>query len=241
MPVVLVHGVPDTHRLWDPVREHLKRRDLVTVSLPGFGSPVPARFDASKQAYVDWLVREIERLPAPVDLVGHDWGAILVQRVVSLRPDLIRTWAGGGGAVDAEYVWHDIAQQWQTPGVGEQLMEAFTATVLEERLAAAAVPRAAAHETARQVDGAMKNCILCLYRSAVHVGTEWQPDLEKVSRPALILWGVNDPYVPARYAERLAARVRGELIVFENCGHWWPLERPVEAAAALERFWAARD
>ena len=52
----------------------------------------------------------------PVDLVGHDWGSLLVQRVVSLRPDLIRTWACGNGPVDTEYVWHDMAQQWQTPG-----------------------------------------------------------------------------------------------------------------------------
>jgi pimeloyl-ACP methyl ester carboxylesterase len=41
------------------------------------------------------------------------------------------------------------------------------------------------------------------------------------------------------FAERLATRVHGELLLFEGCGHWWPIERPGEAAAALERFWAA--
>lgn len=239
MPAVLVHGVPDTHRMWDPLRSHLKRSDVVAPSLPGFGVPVPPGFDPTKEAYVDWLIEEIERLGVPVDLVGHDWGSLLVQRVVSLHPDLIRTWACGDGPVDVDYVWHDTAQQWQTPGVGEQLMAMFTPQMLEEGIVAAGVPRAYAKEAVKHVDETMKQCILRLYRSAVNVGREWQPAVEKVTRPALILWSKDDPYVAPVFAERLAARVRGELVLFEGCGHWWPLERPAEAASALERFWAS--
>ena len=239
MPAVLVHGVPDTQRLWNPLRSHLGRTDIVTVSLPGFGVPLPNDFAATKEAYVDWLIGEIEHIGVPVDLVGHDWGALLVQRVVSLRPELIRTWACGDGPVDVEYVWHDLAQQWQTPGVGEQIMAMMTPEALAEGLAGVGVPAAIAQETARHFDTTMKDCILRLYRSAVNVGAEWQPDLEKVRRPALILWGKNDPYVTPRFAERLAQRVGGELLMFEGCGHWWPIERAAEAAAALERFWAA--
>lgn len=239
MPVVLVHGVPDTHRLWAPLRSELRRSDVIAVPLPGFGVPLPSGFAATKEAYVDWLIAEIERLREPVDLVGHDWGSLLVQRAVSLRPDLIRTWACGDGPVDVEYVWHDLAQRWQAPGVGEQIMARLTPEALENGLAAAGVPRVAARETVRHVDATMKDCILRLYRSAVHVGREWQADVEKVTRPALILWGKDDPYVAPVFAERLAARVRGRLVLFEGCGHWWPVERHAEAAAELERFWAS--
>ena len=238
MSVVLVHGVPDTHRLWDRMRIHLERRDVLALSLPGFDAPRPAGFVPTKEAYVDWLVRELERMAEPVDLVGHDWGSILVQRAVSVRPDLIRTWACGDGPIDVEYVWHDMAQQWQTPGVGEELMKSFTPEASVDALSAAGVPRVAAEESVRHFDDTMKDCILRLYRSAVNVGREWQADVEKVTRPALILWAKDDPYVAPVFAERLAARVRGELVLFEGCGHWWPLERPAEAAAALERFWA---
>ena len=239
MPAVLVHGVPDTHRMWNPLRSQLKRTDVIAVSLPGFGVPVPRGFTATKEAYVDWLIGEIDAIGVPVDLVGHDWGALLVQRVVSLRPDLIRTWACGDGPVDVEYVWHDVAQQWQTPGVGEQMMALMSPEMLAQGLAGAGVPLAVAQETARFVDDTMKDCILRLYRSAVKVGAEWQPDLEKVRRPALILWSKDDPYVAPRFAERLAKRVEGQLLLFDGCGHWWPLQRAAEAAAALERFWAA--
>jgi pimeloyl-ACP methyl ester carboxylesterase len=239
MPIVLVHGVPDTHRLWDKLRSFLSRRDVLTPSLPGFGCGVPAGFIATKEAYVDWLVGELERVGEPVDLVGHDWGSLLVQRVVSLRPDLVRTWACGDGPVDREYVWHDLAQQWQTPGVGEAVMEAMTAEALAEGLPAAGVPPEDARIVASHVDDLMKDCILKLYRSAVKVGDEWEAGVERVMRPALVVWGANDPYVTPRFAERLAHRVRGELLLLD-CGHWWPHERPEEAATALERFWRSR-
>ncbi len=237
MPAVLVHGVPDTHRLWDKLRAHLLRRDVLTPSLPGFGTPVPASFDASKEAYVDWLIDQIARVGEPVDLVGHDWGSLLVQRVVSVRPDLIRTWACGDGPIDREYVWHDMAQQWQTPEVGEMIMASMSGDMLGEALAGV-MPPDDARITAAHVDDAMKDCILKLYRSAVHVGEEWEDGIARVTRPALILWSRDDPYVAPRFAERLAERVRGDLLLFDGCGHWWPLERAAEAAAALERFWA---
>jgi pimeloyl-ACP methyl ester carboxylesterase len=134
-----------------------------------------------------------------------------------------------------------MAQQWQTPDVGEAIMEAMTEQALAEGLPAAGVPPDVAVEVARHVDATMKACILTLYRSAVHVGAEWQPDVERVTRPALVLWSRDDPYVAPVYGERLAARVGGELVMFDGCGHWWPYERPAEAAAALERFWAANS
>ena len=238
--IVFIHGVPDTHRLWDPIRAQLKGRETVALSLPGFGCPRPADFSATKEAYVDFAIDAIARLGAPVHLVGHDWGANLVQRIVSLRPDLVRSWAAGSGIVDRDYVWHDVAQQWQTPEVGEQIMELSSPEMLSESLIASGVPAAAAAVTAAHFDAEMKTAILRLYRSAVDIGAEWQPDVERSTRPALVIWGEADPFGDVRFAHRLAERVHGELLLLPGCGHWWPLERPAEVAAALERFWSAK-
>lgn len=237
MPVVLVHGVPDTHRLWDKLRTHLARRDVLAPDMPGFGVATPPGFVPTKESYVDWLVGELERVGEPVDLVGHDWGSILVQRAVSLRPDLIRTWACGNGPVDRDYVWHDMAQQWQTPGVGEAIMEVMGGEAMVEGLVAVGVPVSDAASAVLRIDARMKECILGLYRSATHVGEEWADGVAEITRPGLVLWAREDPYVAPRFAERLAARVRGELQFLDGCGHFWPHERPAEAAAALERFW----
>lgn len=241
MAKLLVHGVPDTHRLWDRVRSELASDDVVVVDLPGFAAPVPDGFEATKDAYAAWLVAELERCAAdgPVDLVGHDWGGLLAQRVASLRPELVRTLACGGCPLDVEYTWHEMARLWQTPEVGEQVMETMTpdalAAFLTTEIDAEAAAVAAAH-----VDDTMKRCILTLYRSAERHSAEWQPGVEAVGGrfPALVLWGDGDAYAPPCFAARLASRLQGDLVVFD-CGHWWPVQRPAEAAAALERLWAA--
>lgn len=237
MPVVLVHGVPDTHRLWDRMRAHLARTDVLAPDLPGFGADTPREWRATKEEYVEWLIGELERAGEPVDLVGHDWGSLLVQRAVSRRPDLIRTWACGNGPIDRDYVWHDMAQQWQTPGVGEAIMEMFGGDAMVEGLIGGGVPADAAPAVVSHIDERMKTCILALYRSAVKVGEEWEAGVAKVTRPGLVLWGREDPFVAPQFAERLAARVRGTLHFFDGCGHFWPHERPKETAEVLEEFW----
>ena len=239
--IVFIHGVPDTHRLWDPIRARLTGSKTVALSLPSFGCPHPPDFSATKEAYVDFAIEQIARAGEPVHLVGHDWGGNLVQRIVSLRPDLVRTWASGSGIVDRDYTWHEVAQQWQTPGVGEQVMELSTPEMLVASLEASGVPATTAAVTGAHFDAEMKAAILSLYRSAVNIGAEWQPDVERVTRPALVIWGEADPFGDVRYAHRLAERVRAELLLLPGCGHWWPLERPAEVAAALERFWATTD
>ena len=113
MPAVFVHGVPDTYRVWDRVIPHLSRTDVVALALPGFDSPVPHGFSATKEEYVEWIIGQIEQQSEPVDLVGHDWGCILAVRVASLRPDLVRTWAAGGGPVSKDYEWHELAKIFQ--------------------------------------------------------------------------------------------------------------------------------
>jgi pimeloyl-ACP methyl ester carboxylesterase len=55
MTVVLVHGNPETDAIWDPLVDALEREDVVRLSPPGFGSPLPDDFPATYIAYRDWL------------------------------------------------------------------------------------------------------------------------------------------------------------------------------------------
>jgi len=236
MPAFLVHGVPDTHFMWEPLRTHLTRDDVIAPDLPAFGNPRPDGFAATKEAYAEWLVAEIEAVGEPVDLVGHDWGSILVVRAATTRPDLIRTLAYGGGPIDPAYVWHNIAQIWQTPGAGEELMTGFTPDATAAALATEQGEEMA-KATAGRIDDAMKAAILDLYRSAVTVGAEWGPALEGFDRPSLGLWGADDPYVSPDFGRSMAARLGGRAVVFEDTFHWWPIQRAKEAAAELEQLW----
>ena len=91
-------------------------------------------------------------------------------RAVSVRPDAVRSWAAGAAPLDREYVWHQAAQAWQTPGKGEKVMAGMTAETMQAALVAVGVPAADAAKAARRLDATMKQCILDLYRSAVNAG-----------------------------------------------------------------------
>lgn len=242
MPAVLVHGVPETPALWNPLREQLSRDDVVTPQLPGFACPRPDGFGATKEEYVEWLIGELEAIDEPIDLVGHDWGGGFVVRVVSTRPDLVRTWVcDAAGIGDVNFEWHDFAKIWQTPDAGEQFFKDQLAAPPEERGAIFemfGVPKERIPLLTNQ-DQTMADCILALYRSAVDVGKEWGPEFEDIPKPGLIVVPTEDPFLSAEGARLGAKRTGAQLAELDGLGHWWMLQDPARGARTLESFWAS--
>ena len=241
MPAVFIHGVPDTFRVWDPLRKHLSRQDVVALALPGFNAPLPENFIATKEEYANWIIRQLEEIGEPVDLVGHDWGCILTMRVASLRPDLIRSWAAGSGPVSAKYEWHPLAKIWQTPGEGEKWFKELNPSAVADFMAKAGLPVEHAREAVSHIDQTMGDCILRLYRSALEVGKQWQPDLAKVRTPGLAFWGSGDTACPVAFADELALDTKAGRVLKLDAGHWTIVERSAEIAQALENHWASVD
>jgi pimeloyl-ACP methyl ester carboxylesterase len=244
MTVVLVHGVPETAALWEQLRGALGRNDVEALSLPGFGVPRPDGFGATKEEYVDWLVGELESRQGgdPIDLVGHDWGGGFVVRLVSTRPDLVRSWVtDAAGVGDVDFEWHDFAKIWQTPGAGEEFWDAQLNASLEERAAVfelSGVPHDGAMGLGAGVDRTMADCILALYRSATEVGKEWGPDFADVPKPGLVLVPAEDPFLVADSARAGARRAGASVTELPGVGHWWMLQDPKRGVAALQEFWA---
>lgn len=235
MTTVLVHGVPDTARVWDRLVARL-HQPCVALLLPGFGCDVPAGFAASKEDYVAWLIGALEALPAPRDVIAHDWGSILLMRVLTQRPDLVRSWVGGGAPFTADYSWHATARLWQTPGAGEKAMQRLSPDLAAGMLVKAGLAAGDAAETTRHIDGRMRDCILRLYRSGEDVFRTWAADLGRVAAPGLVLWGETDAYAEPCFADRLG-EVTGARVVMLDCGHWWQVEQPEAVAAAIGAFW----
>ena len=245
MPAVFVHGNPETPAVWDPLLAELDRSDVVALHLPGFGAPAPDGFTATKEDYVEWLTAELGSIGEPADLVGHDWGGGFVLRVASTRPDLIRSWVSDvAGLLDPEYVWHDFAQLWQTPGTGEQWVINTMAQPREARielLEAVGVTADAAATFTDALDEEMGRCILALYRSAAQPAMhEWGRDAEAArARPGLVLSPAEDPFTGgSELARRMADRMGARFEELDGLGHWWMLHDPARGARLLEQFWA---
>ena len=88
--VLLVHGFPDTSRVWDPlVRELRGRFHVVRYDVRGVGgSEGPPETEAYRiERLADDLNRVAEATGKRVHLVGHDWGAVQGWRAVADRPE----------------------------------------------------------------------------------------------------------------------------------------------------------
>ncbi len=248
MTLVLVHGNPEVAAIWDPLLAELADLDTIALSPPGFGAPVPDGFAATSDAYADWLVGELERLGGPVDLVGHDWGGGHVMRAATRRPDLVRSLVTDiAGTGDPEYVWHDMALVWQTPGEGEAFVEAMQQMPTEQRVQAfvgAGMTPAGAAACAAASGPEMSACVLALYRSAVQPKmAEWADEYAALGgeRPrTLVVIASEDHYTGGEeLARRTAAKWDAEVAVLEGLGHWWMMQDPPRGAAMLREFLVA--
>lgn len=251
MTKMFVHGNPETAAIWGPLFDALAARgvtDMVAVSPPGFGAPVPDGWTATAAEYKEWLTDRIVEVGSPVDIVAHDWGAGHLFGVLADAPELVRSWATDCvGLLHPDYLWHDAAIAWQTPGIGESAVEAMVSMDDGDFVAAFAAlgmtaPIAGAVKAA--IDDDMARCILALYRSAA------QPVMSDLGarvvaaapKHALVVIADNDHFAGSvammeEMAELLAART----VSLAGAGHWWMIEQPDAAAEALVRHWVGSD
>lgn len=240
--IVLVHGVPDTPALWRPLISALgvPPEACLTPALPGFGVPVPRGFSCTKDAYAAWLIDQMEKVGAPVHIVGHDWGALLVLRAASLRPDLVASWCVTNAVIDAEYRGHSTARAWATPVLGEFVMLTMRNRFgLREGLVSGGMPRSLAIEEVPHIDKTMRQSILKLYRSAdgLRFRDDWIDDLARLPPRGKLFWGEKDPYVGLSVAECFSRRRGYPLHVEKGAGHWACYERAEQFAALLNAHW----
>lgn len=244
---VFIHGVPDTPHLWKPLVAALglQPSEYFAPALPGFGTPVPKGFSCTKDAYAAYLIGEIEKRVQEsgqkIDLVGHDWGALLSQRIASVRPDLIRTWCVTNAVIDPDYRGHRTARMWATPLLGEFVMlNMRNKQRLEAALIEGGMPAALAAEEVPLIDKTMRQSILKLYRSAVGLrfSGDWVSDLANLPSPGQLFWGETDPFVDLSVAERFSENHNVPLHVEKGTGHWACADRAEQFAGVLKTLWA---
>ncbi|WP_433193931.1 alpha/beta fold hydrolase [Nocardia sp. CA-107356] len=217
MTVVFVHGVPGTAAVWDALRAHLAV-DSRALSLPGFGVARPESFAATKTAYADWLAAELRGIPGPIDLVGHDWGALLTYRIVTKYDVPVRSWiADAASIMHPDYRWHELGQTWQTIGAGEEFMRQST-----------------------DIDARMGRSILDLYRSATpNLYWDWGTDLRRTAAAGLVITPLQDPYDDYQLAGEVARDLGATFYLMPDAGHQWMVEQPAAGAEALQDFWTS--
>jgi pimeloyl-ACP methyl ester carboxylesterase len=164
---------------------------------------------------------------------------------VASHPDAFASVTLINTGVLPDYRWHHYARIWRTPIVGELFQLTATRAAFRVLLSHEnpRLPRAALD---RIYDAAnswpTKRAILKLYRaSPVEQMRGPIEALAGLDRPALVLWGTEDAYLPWRFAERQrdafpSARVE----LLEGLGHWPFHEDPARVAELVVPFLRAQ-
>ncbi len=236
-----LHGVPTSSDDWLPF---LAATGGLAPDLPGFGRTgksgsrtyTIAEYDTFIERFLDHLGAE------RVQLVVHDWGAVGLAFAQRLPERVERLVIVNSVPFLPGYRWHRTAKIWRTPGLGELAMGATTRFVLkqlsrEANVTPGPLPQEWQESVLAHLDQGTQRAILRLYRSsppdtlsAAGVG------LRELDAPALVAWGLRDPYIPARFARAYAqALPRAELLELPDAGHWPWLDRPdlLERVAAF--------
>jgi pimeloyl-ACP methyl ester carboxylesterase len=248
MTVVLVHGLLETCEIWGPLRDVLDR-DSTAVALPGFGSERPVDFTGTKDAYAEWLGGKLTRFDEPVDVVGHDLGALLTMRVASAFDTPLRSWTVDVANIfHPQFVWPERVHSLQTPGIGEEMLKTASELPADDarstaaRLVGGGVPHSLAKAIGAAHDDVMSRCILDFYRSAVpNVGAGWWDDISGPPQSRGLVLLLPDPPEHEAMSLQVAQRLGAETVRLNELNHCWMAEAPELVAPVLERFWGSLD
>ncbi len=231
-PPLYLHGVPTSSDDW---LDFLARTGGLALDLPGFGrSGKPGYLTYTIDEYATFLERylalvDIER----VSLVVHDWGVVGLVFAQRHPERIARLVVINAVPLLPGYRWHRIARIWRTPGLGELAMGTGTRTVLrwlsrQSNATPGPLPESWLDSVLDHFEQGTQRAILRLYRSSPpQTLAAAGANLGKLHVPALVLWGVRDPYIPARFARAYAdALPTAELVELSDAGHWPWLDRP---------------
>lgn len=230
-PLVLLHGFPLDHTIWDFILPLLEDRfDVISPDLPGFGgsdSPGPApTMETYALAVADLLhALNLER----VFLAGHSMGGYVALTFARLHPERLSGLAliasqAAADAPERKAGRYQTAEQVAVHGVGV--------------VADAMAPRLSANP---EHAPALRELILCQKPETIIDGLramaerpDSMPALAHFDLPLLLIHGQADVLIPSDRAREIARLVpHAVLVELTGVGHMPMMEAPQVTAEAL--------
>ncbi|MGP3979817.1 alpha/beta fold hydrolase [Streptomyces sp. KR80] len=243
-PVVLLHGIPGSGRVWDRVAERLGQQCRVVVpDLLGFGA-------SAKPVDVEtlWATGQARALAQVLTalgidraaIVGHDFGGPTALAYATEFPDRVThlVLAATNAFPDTPIPFPLSAVTW--PALGPLTARAlFSRPALRLMLwQGAGRPRTALSPATYLGDPEQLRSTRLIFATGLReLADRYAPCARALSRitvPTLVIWGDGDPFFPVAQGERTADDIPGaRFVVYEGAGHFLPEERPAQMAAAI--------
>jgi cis-3-alkyl-4-acyloxetan-2-one decarboxylase len=229
--IVMIHGWPDTHRLWDAAVAALSPHwRCVRFTLPGFDIAQPPRpMPLARMVELIGKVVEHAGRGAPVTLLLHDWGCVFGYAFVMTHPQRVSRLIGVdiGDAGSREFA-RSLTLKAKAMIAGYQLWLALAWRIggaIGDRMTRA-MARALRCPADPARIGAQMNYPYDMAWTGSHGGLRRLAPLDPPC-PMLYLYGARKPFAfhsPA-WAQRLAAQP-GSRVVAMRTGHWVMVDQP---------------
>lgn len=247
--VVFVHGNPGSARDWrDLMGRTGEFARSLALDMPCFGrADKPRDFALPVEGFAQFLGTALDDLGVKrAHLVLHDfggpwglgWAAGHIGAFASVT--LLNT----GILIGLEN--HPTGKLWARPVVGEIVMAITTRGAFKKALLrgdARPVPEAYIDEMYDTYDRDTRRTVLKLYRDrpgddVLEAAARFFHELD---RPALVVWGAKDPFLPVRHAEQQREPFpRAQVVLLEDSGHWPFADDPEGVAKAVVPFLRAQ-
>jgi pimeloyl-ACP methyl ester carboxylesterase len=244
-PTVFAHGNPTHSGDWSPFLDRIEG-PAIAFDLPGWGrsaTPDHRNFDYTMDGLGRFFDRSLTALGVwEYSLVAHDWGVVSLLGAQRKPQRVRRLVLINAVPLLPGYRWHWVARWlWRVPVVGElaNLMTTKAASRLLSRQASGTpgpLPDEFLESAWEARTAGVWRPMLTLYRSAdpedlAAAGSR----LGKLSCPALVVWGVSDPFLPVAFARAYADRLENaELLEVDEAGHWPWVDQPAVIDRTLE-------
>jgi pimeloyl-ACP methyl ester carboxylesterase len=243
VPILYLHGLPTSSFDW---LEALELGGGIAVDLPGFGrSGKRGDLDYSLAGHTAFLGRLLDHLGVDcVRLCVHDWGAAVGLSWAIANPGRVERLVDVNGVpLLGGFRWRGPARLVRAPLVGPIAVGAATRPILR-RISRRAwtqdgpMPAPFLANVSEGFDLGTERALLRLLRSAspqllARAGT----GLGAIDAPALVLWGAQDPWIPARFGAGYAATLGdATLELVEDAGHWPWIDKPELVARIVEHL-----
>lgn len=240
-PVVLVHGYPESSRMWLEVIEALAAagRRCVAPDLYGLGDSddgAPTTFEDNLAAFTELIEGlEIEQTA----LVVHDWGGFIGLAWASSHPEAVEALVISDTGFFSDGRWHEMGEAMRGEQ-GEAVVGAIDRDGFVAMLRSAGDFDDATLDAywAPFEDGRGQRATLDFYRSMdFEKLAPYEEGLNALEVPALLLWGADDKFAPLAAAERFERELQNaELVAIEGAGHFVYTEQPDRCAREIVDF-----
>jgi pimeloyl-ACP methyl ester carboxylesterase len=229
--VVFLHGSPGSGVDWEDLLPRLGSNRAIAIDIPGFGHAAEAwGRRPGLDAGVRFLDRALRALGIRrVHLVAHDIGGPLGLEWGARNPRRLRSATLIDTGLLIGYRHHQVAQISRS-SAGEAFwlqLNRSSFSVGIQNGQTRPLPAEFVNRLYDDLDRETRCAIIALYRSAdepyIHRFARRQARILRgwKRRPALVIWGADDPYLPAQMASRQRAGFpQARIRIFEDAGHW---------------------